>query len=656
MADETNNRNAVFKFYLNRQGVKGNKGEKGEQGFSPVIEVSENTANSYKLQITTETDQFETPNLKGNEIDTSQGGSYIRYNEETQQMYVGAADSASTTQAGMIKIASDEDIANLSENAALTPDNLVNNAGSILQSSDSSISITQDPDTLKIDLKANVAGDISRLEARVSADEILLGSHQISIDNLDRDKVDKVIGKGLSTNDFTNADKDKLDSSLQPTSVDGTTIGLNAGGQLTLLAQIPTVPTNISAFTNDSGYITGITSPDIIAALGYTPYDSSNPNGYTSNVGTVTSVNNVSPVSGNVTISIPTDTSDLTNGAGFISSVPTATTSSLGLVQPDGTTITINNGVISSSGGSITVDQTYNPTSANAQSGVAINGANFVCNQAGANNSLEIKNNGSSYQRCVGILGAVNGSGAISIGYRAEAPAGGITIGQSAGLSSSGSSYGIAIGDAARAGYAAIAIGSNGNTGAFASGISSIQLGAGTNNDANTFQVGNYKMLNLSTGFIPAARIAVDGNTITVNSSGQLEASGGSAPTNMVTTDTEQTISGHKIFSDSTTEIAGDLYITQVGTSYIRMGDNTAYATPVLTMDDTNDIFTVGDTGKFLKLKAYNNVVVSNQRGNEFTVGYDTLTYKKSDDTVVDLLALEARIAALEAQINGGNA
>ena len=37
-------------------------------------------------------------------------------------------------------------------------------------------------------------------------------------------------------------------------------------------------------------------------------------------VGTVTSVNNITPVSGNVTISIPTDTSDLTNNAGFITS------------------------------------------------------------------------------------------------------------------------------------------------------------------------------------------------------------------------------------------------------------------------------------------------------------------------------------------------
>ena len=111
-------------------------------------------------------------------------------------------------------------------------------------------------------------------------------------------------------------------------------------------------------WVGQQGYITGITSSDVTSALGYTPYNSSNPNGYTSNVGTVTSVNNVqpvngnvtlsiptqvtestvsgwgftkntgtvtsvnnvSPVSGNVTLSIPTDTNDLTNGAGYITS------------------------------------------------------------------------------------------------------------------------------------------------------------------------------------------------------------------------------------------------------------------------------------------------------------------------------------------------
>lgn len=60
------------------------------------------------------------------------------------------------------------------------------------------------------------------------------------------------------------------------------------------------------SWVGNQGYITGITSGDVTTALGYTPYDASNPNGYTSNVGTVTSVNNTSPDgNGNVTITIP---------------------------------------------------------------------------------------------------------------------------------------------------------------------------------------------------------------------------------------------------------------------------------------------------------------------------------------------------------------
>lgn len=61
-------------------------------------------------------------------------------------------------------------------------------------------------------------------------------------------------------------------------------------------------------------------------------------------------------------------------GAGFLTSIPTASTSTLGGVKVDGTTVTIDsNGVISSSGGGGgTVDQTYDATSTNAQSGTAV--------------------------------------------------------------------------------------------------------------------------------------------------------------------------------------------------------------------------------------------------------------------------------------------
>lgn len=45
-------------------------------------------------------------------------------------------------------------------------------------------------------------------------------------------------------------------------------------------AKAADIPTKVSELTNDSGFITGITSSDVTTALGYTPYDSTNPDGY----------------------------------------------------------------------------------------------------------------------------------------------------------------------------------------------------------------------------------------------------------------------------------------------------------------------------------------------------------------------------------------
>ena len=46
----------------------------------------------------------------------------------------------------------------------------------------------------------------------------------------------------------------------------------------------------VASFVEGKGYITGITSSDVTTALGYTPYNSTNPNGYTSNTGTITGI------------------------------------------------------------------------------------------------------------------------------------------------------------------------------------------------------------------------------------------------------------------------------------------------------------------------------------------------------------------------------
>ncbi len=60
--------------------------------------------------------------------------------------------------------------------------------------------------------------------------------------------------------------------------------------------------TKTSQLTNDSGFITGINSSQVTTALGYTPYNSTNPSGY------ITSS------------SLPTNNNQLTNGAGYITS------------------------------------------------------------------------------------------------------------------------------------------------------------------------------------------------------------------------------------------------------------------------------------------------------------------------------------------------
>lgn len=100
---------ADFKFFLNRQGVRGNKGEQGEQGYSPRITVKTETAAEYVLNVQNEDGSFDTPNLRGNAIENL-GGTYVRYNQTTEQMYTGYADTASTTSQGEVTLSTYEDL------------------------------------------------------------------------------------------------------------------------------------------------------------------------------------------------------------------------------------------------------------------------------------------------------------------------------------------------------------------------------------------------------------------------------------------------------------------------------------------------------------------------------------------------------------------
>lgn len=122
-----------FNFYVNRQGVQGKRGAKGEQGFSPVISVESQTANEYILKVENEDGSFFSPNLRGNAIENN-GGTYIRFNPETEQMYTGFADEATTEQAGVVRMGTYEDLVageseELIPNVADVHDYVLNNIG-----------------------------------------------------------------------------------------------------------------------------------------------------------------------------------------------------------------------------------------------------------------------------------------------------------------------------------------------------------------------------------------------------------------------------------------------------------------------------------------------------------------------------------------------
>lgn len=148
-------------------------------------------------------------------------------------------------------------------------------------------------------------------------------------------KVDKVVGKQLSTEDYTSAEKTKL-AGIQA----GAEVNINAdwnavsgdaqilnkptlstiatSGNYLDLSNRPTIPTNtnqltngsgfitasstdiltnksgnISQWTNNSGYLTGITSGQVTTALGYTPYNgTTNPLGFLTSASLTPTYNN----------------------------------------------------------------------------------------------------------------------------------------------------------------------------------------------------------------------------------------------------------------------------------------------------------------------------------------------------------------------------
>lgn len=187
----------------------------------------------------------------------------------------------------------------------------------------------------------SVADLVSGLQSEITADNML-----------DADLVDD----STSTNKFvTSSEKSAISTAVQPSDLatvatsgdyddllnkptiptvndatltiqkNGTSVGtFTANASSNVTANI-TVPTDTSDLTNGAGYITGITSGDVTTALGYTPYDSSNPSGYISGI-----------TSGDVTTALGYTPYDSSNPSGYISGITSGdVTTALGYTPAD---------------------------------------------------------------------------------------------------------------------------------------------------------------------------------------------------------------------------------------------------------------------------------------------------------------------------------
>jgi hypothetical protein len=145
----------------------------------------------------------------------------------------------------------------------------------------------------------------------------------VKINNVEALRIDTALSLKIANIPKATTDTDKFLVS------DGGVVKYRTGAELL---------SDIGAYnaTNPAGYISGITSGMVTTALGFTPYDATNPNGYTSNLGTVTSVSGTGTVSGLTLSGTVTTSGSLTLG-GTLSLTSGQITTALGFTPYDAT-------------------------------------------------------------------------------------------------------------------------------------------------------------------------------------------------------------------------------------------------------------------------------------------------------------------------------
>lgn len=120
-----------YTIILNQQGPSGRQGATGQNGFSPIIDVSTNTRNTYVLTITTADGVITTPNLKSEPIPSGGTNGQVLTNLGNDVYGWGTLPNATTESQGVVYLSTDEDFqpdeeGNVDDSTACTPQSVVN--------------------------------------------------------------------------------------------------------------------------------------------------------------------------------------------------------------------------------------------------------------------------------------------------------------------------------------------------------------------------------------------------------------------------------------------------------------------------------------------------------------------------------------------------
>ena len=376
-----------FNFFLNRQGIQGRKGDKGDAGFTPTISVSEQTLNSYKLKITNEYNEFETPNLIGNLGVTDNGGTYLRYDPATGTVSTGEIDGATTEVVGGVRKSTDADLTNLSADTAVTPANVADMLPLLLEAGTDNVIITQDEATSKTKISVeggSGSGDVTAAgDNRFTGDNTFTGKVNIAggaltvdgVANLNQTTAQylnavnitssgevnavSIKANGLRSDDIQTTENKKY---LTELNVDNQTIQVVNGK---LHANLDELGNEVNSLTGEVNSLTGEVNSltgDVTDLTGRVTANETDISAMK------TGKQNKLTAGANVILTDLTDGTvriDATGGGGT-GDIPIATTTTAGKVKPDGTTITItDDGTISAvggSGGGATIDDSTTTT------------------------------------------------------------------------------------------------------------------------------------------------------------------------------------------------------------------------------------------------------------------------------------------------------